>query len=45
MAQADGLIMQIDDIHSVKLLDTSWLVHVAYTANELTALHLSGWLA
>ncbi len=37
--------MQIDDIiHSVKLLGTSWLVHVAYTANELTALHLNGWL-
>ncbi len=39
MAQADGLLTQIDDIHSFKLLGTSWLVHVAYTANELTAKH------
>ncbi len=30
---------------SVKLLDTSWLVHVAYAANELAALHLNGSLA
>ncbi len=28
MAQADGSLTQIDDIHSVKLLGTSWLVHV-----------------
>ncbi len=41
----DGSLTQIDDIHSVKLLGTSWLVHVIYTANELTALHLNGWLA
>ncbi len=34
-----------DDIHSVKWLGTSWLFHVAYTANERTALHLNGWLA
>ncbi len=46
MAQADGSFrLQIDDIHSVKLLGTSWLVHVAYAANKLTALHLNGWLA
>ncbi len=44
MAQADGLLMQTDDIYSVKLLSTS-LVHVAFTANERTALHLNGWLA
>ncbi len=35
-------LMQIDDIHRVKLLGISWLV---YAANELTALHLNGWLA
>ncbi len=34
---------KIDDIHSVKLLGTRWYVHVAYTANELTALQLNGW--
>ncbi len=45
MARADGLLTQIDDIHSVKLLGTRWLVHVAYTANELVALHLNNWLA
>ncbi len=45
MAQADGSITQIDDIHSVKLLGTNWLVHVAYTASELAALHFNGWLA
>ncbi len=39
-----GSLMQTDDIHSIKLLGTSWLVHVAYAANELTALHLNGWL-
>ncbi len=42
MAQADGLLMQIDNIYSVKLLGRSWLVYVAYAANELTALHLNG---
>ncbi len=31
MAKADGSFMQIDDIHSVKLLDISGLVHAAYT--------------
>ncbi len=40
MAQADGSLMQMNDIHSIKLLGTSWLVHVAYAADELTALHL-----
>ncbi len=45
MVQADGSLMQIGDIHRVELLGTSWLVHVAYAANELTALHLNGWLA
>ncbi len=30
---------------SVKLLDTSWLVHVAYAATELAALQLNGSLA
>ncbi len=40
MAQADGPLTQNDDIHSVKLLGTNWLVHVAYTTNELAALHL-----
>ncbi len=45
MVQADGLFMQTDDIHSVKLLGTSWLVHVAYAANKLTALHWNGRLA
>ncbi len=44
MAQADGSLMRIDDIHSIKLLGTSWLVHVGYTANELTTSHLNGWL-
>ncbi len=44
MAQADGLLMQTDDIHSVKLPGTSWLVHVAYAANKLAALYLNGWL-
>ncbi len=34
-----------DDIHSIKWLGTSWLVHAAYAANELAALHLNGWLA
>jgi len=42
MVQADELLMQIDDIHSVKLPGTSGLVHIAYSANELDALHLSG---
>ncbi len=42
MAQADGSWMEIDDIYSIKLLGTSWLVHVAYTANELAALRLNG---
>ncbi len=41
MAQADRLLMKTDDIHSIKLLGTSWLVHVAYAANELAALHLN----
>ncbi len=45
MAQADESLMQTDDIHSVKLAGTSWLVHVSYTANKLAALHLNGWLA
>ncbi len=30
---------------SIMLLGTSWLVHVAYAANEIAALHLNGWLA
>ncbi len=34
-----------DDIHSVKQLGRSWLVHVAYADNELATLHLNGWLA
>ncbi len=38
MAQDDGWLMQIDDIHNIKILGTSWLVHVTYTANQLTAL-------
>ncbi len=45
MAQADGSLTQTDDICSVKLPGTSLLVHVAYSANELAALHLNGWLA
>ncbi len=45
MAQADGSLTQTVDVHHVKLLGTSWLVHVAYTANELAALHLNVWLA
>ncbi len=28
MTQADGLLVQTDDIYSVKLLGTSWLVHL-----------------
>ncbi len=44
MAQADGLLMQTDDIHNVKLPGTSWLVHVAYAANKLAVLYLNGWL-
>ncbi len=39
MAPADGSLMQTDDIYSVKLFGTSWLVHIEYAANELTALH------
>ncbi len=42
MAQADGSLTEYNDIHSVKLLSTSWLVYVAYTANELAAEHLIG---
>ncbi len=42
---SDGSLTQTDDIHSVKLLGTSLLVHVAYAANELAALHIHGWLA
>ncbi len=42
MAQADGSLTENDDIHSVKLLGTSWLVQVAYTANELAAENLIG---
>ncbi len=38
MAQDDGSLMEIDDIHSIKILGTSWLIHVTYTANQLTAL-------
>ncbi len=34
-----------EDIHSIKRLGKSWLVHVAYAANEIAALHLNGWLA
>ncbi len=34
-----------DDIHSIKRLDTSWLIHVAYAANERATLHLNGRLA
>ncbi len=30
---------------SIMFLGTSWLVHAAYVANELAALHLNGWLA
>ncbi len=45
LAQTGGSLIQIDDIHSVKLLGTSWLVHVAYAVNELTALHLNEWFA
>ncbi len=44
LAQAGSLI-ETHDIYSIKLLGTSLLVHVAYAANELTALHLNGWLA
>ncbi len=44
MVQGDELLMQIDDIHSIKLPGTSGLVHIAYSANELDALHLNGWL-
>ncbi len=40
-----GSLMQTDDIHSVKLLGTSWLVHVVYAANKLADLHLNGWSA
>ncbi len=44
MVQAsDVSLTQTDDIHSVKLLGTNWLVHVAYT--QLADLHLNGWLA
>lgn len=39
MAQADELLMQIDDIHSAKLPG------VGYAANGLDALHLNGRLA
>ncbi len=45
MVQADGSLTQIDSIHSVKLLGTSWLVHVTYGANECATLHLNDWLA
>ncbi len=45
MVQADRPLMQIEDILTIKLLGTSWLGHVAYAANDLTALHLNGWLA
>ncbi len=41
----DGTGWWLTQIHCVKLLGTSWLVHVAYAANELTALYLNGWLA
>ncbi len=34
---ADGLLIQIDDIYSIKLLGTSWFVYVAHAANELYA--------
>ncbi len=33
-------LMQTNDIHSIILLGTSWLIHVAYAADELSALHL-----
>ncbi len=39
MAQADGSLTQTDYINSVKLLGTSWLVHVAYAANKHAFLH------
>ncbi len=35
MAQADGLLVQSDDIHSIKLLGTSWLVHDVCGVNKL----------
>ncbi len=35
MAQDDGSLIQIDDIHNIKILGTSWLVHVDYPANQL----------
>ncbi len=33
-------LMQTNDIDNIKLLGTSWLIHVAYAADELSALHL-----
>ncbi len=38
-------LKQTDDIDDIKLLGTSWLVHVAYAASKLSALHLNGCLA
>ncbi len=45
MAQADGSLIQTDDIYRIKLLGSNCLVHVAYPTSELTALHWNGWLA
>ncbi len=43
---AGWLVVNIpDDNQRVKRLGTSWLVNAAYAGNELTALHLHGWLA
>ncbi len=43
MVQADGSLMQTDDIHSINY--SAQTVHVASAANELAPLHLNGWLA
>ncbi len=45
IAQADGSLTQTDDIHSVKLIGISWLIHVSYAAKELAMLHLNACLA
>ncbi len=39
MVQVDKSLTQTDDIHSVKRLGTSLLVHVACAANALSDLH------
>ncbi len=43
MSQADGLLTQLMIFRELNHFCTSWLVHAAYAANELTALHLFTW--